>query len=111
MKISTIPFLTITLSLLISCSNDHVRSDTYRFDHVKNFADKYSESLADSTLSETEIQFRLLDIRSREQDLRHKGDSVLADYFIISIEENLYNSDPDLAEKLFGKRFRSVFLL
>lgn len=89
--------------------NDY-SDDTYRFEHVEVLADDYARLFRQPML-EVELQYLLLDIRSRIGRLYDAGEESLALFFSFSIVDKVSRRDKVFADSIFGlSSGKSVFL-
>lgn len=62
---------------------------------------KHASMLCDTTLSDNELHYRLLSIRSREWQMRSNGFDDAADEYISAFEAYIAENNKDLAARIF----------
>lgn len=85
---------------LVSCDSDKLSSDAYRFEHVDMIASDYAKILSRAT-DEAELQYMLLDMRSKMDRLNDAGEESLALFFKFSVMDKVYTKNHALADSMF----------
>ncbi len=99
-------YLSVVASLLIGCSDnkrtpEEVRAET---EQAENFGKEQAKRLADSSqMDSIQIVETLIDIRSRETEIRGLGEDELADTYIKAFLTELKAINPQLYEDITAK--------
>lgn len=90
--------LLITVITLVSCSSGSRRSDNTA---ARNLGERHAKELVEAGLSDAELQFRLLEIRSNETAIREDGYNDAADAYIEAFTDYIKAHNDSLARVIF----------
>ncbi|MDE6307059.1 MAG: hypothetical protein K2L90_10805, partial [Muribaculaceae bacterium] len=97
-RISVIAVRAASVSLSTACS---CRRNTKELDAADLLGQKHAALLCDTILSDHELHYRLLNVRSREWQMRSNGFNEAADRYIASFETYISEHNSELAAKIF----------
>jgi len=88
----------ISSATIASCSCSRESKDIAA---AGELGQKHAAQLCDTVLSPHELHYRLLDIRSREWQMRSNGFDSAADNYIAAFETYIKEHNPTLADSIF----------
>lgn len=107
-RCSVLPLAALALA---GCGSESRSDYAYRYEHVEKIAGDYAAVILEEARSDVENQALLFDAGSKANKLALEFGEGLADYFVVELEEKIFEVDPALADSLFGYSApKSVFL-